>query len=1782
MANRAWSIATPVFIRCYVSLGYRMALGLSSGAYIPANLCTFNSKIFSPWIYYAMSCSGIMFAKVSFVRAIDEGEGMSSAKSIVFVDGHVEDAASLLEGIPPSAETFILDHELDGLSQIAAVLAEREGISTIHVLSHGAEGMVQLGCLELTDANVASRAIDLSAIGSALGEEAEILLYSCDTAASTRGKALVDALSILTGANVAASTTPTGNASMGGDWALQYQTGVINSQPLAVTSYQHVLASTTFDFETVAQSTVSKTISQTIGSDTMIFTATDANLLVDTELNAFGSDVSNASGKVMATGEGGLYIESSLNLSVAGGKTFDLTSFTLAKLGPDGLQITLTSSKGSETVAISFVGDSWVFNTSVMTHPSYFQGVSSISITTNGVGYFEWGFDNIVLSNIIDPTAPPTTTVSTVAPFPDTNSSNTDFITNTPSQTISGTLSANLVAGESVQVSIDGGTSWSNAISSVGSNTWSFATTLIGSITLAARVTNVNGSSTAYTQAFILDTTAPTNTFSNLSFLPDTGTSNTDFITNTASQTIKATLNTGITGTDVVYGSLDNGATWVNITSKLSGTSLSWNGVTLSSSSTLKLKVTDNAGNDGTIASQAYVLDTTAPTTTFGALKLSLDTGSSSSDFITKTPAQTITATLSSAPAGSDEVYGSLDNGATWSNITSKLSGTALTWDGVTLSGSNTVQLKVTDIAGNDGTIKSQAYVLDISAPATPSTPVLDSASDTGASSSDRITNNTTPTITGTAESGSTVTLYDTDGTTVLGTGVATGGAYSIAVSALTSTSHTITAKATDVAGNTSAASSGTTLTIDTSAPTTVALSATSATTVNATAGATLASLSATDNSAITYSLVAGNGTNDSANNLFTLTGGTLKPVGNLAAGSYNIYVSATDVAGNHSEQAFTFNVSNGPSVGSIVRTGGGSTIVDHAATSLTYTVTFNEAVTGVDTSDFTLVKTSSANGTIGGISTTDNITYTVTVSGLSGDGTLGLDLNASGTGIQNGSSANIAGGYSGQVLTLDHTSPVAPGAPIMTTATDTGTSNSDGITNNATPAFTGTAEANSTVTLYDTDGVTSLGSASANGSGKWSITSSALTNATHTLTAKAVDAAGNSSTASSALSVTIETSAAAPGTPALSAGSDSGMLGDGITNVSTPTITGTGTNGATATLYDTDGTTVLGSAVVNSSGIWSITSSALSQGSHSLTTKQVTLAGNTSVASAVTTLTIDTTAPIPPGGLTLAAASDSGTLGDGITNVTTPSISGTAEANSKVTLYDSDGATVLGTATASGAGAWSVTSSALSLGNHTLTAKQTDLAGNVSVASTALTLSIIATPSAPVTPSVPSNLIDGVPVSTTSVVLPGGVTGTLLTVPTVPVGAGTSVGAANVADIPLVTSGSTILLASQVPIGAGLTSAGGPSQPAGNSSSSLLAAIQAQTRSHDLADQNHLSGNGTQFLGLLPSTIPLLVNTIVIQGTAPNSTTPLTLTGTSTANQHTALVIDTSTVTNSTVVLQKVDFAAVIGAATVISDTAGQILTGDASNQTFIIASNNGNQLAGADTTLASQVHAGAGNDVLQYGLPTNATTVDALNASLLANSTTTGSLSAATSVLLNGGTGSDTAVFSKAHSAYIIDQRDGYVLVTDKADATQRITVTNTESLKFSDSQVSVESRTELTTLAGLYQTAFGRQADINGFDFWGAQQAKGVSLGSIAVSMLGSNEAAVRGFALNGDKTHDITVLYRAVFGRDPEGNGLAYWQSQMSQGQSIVDVANGFMAATEISEHKLAVSGWDMNF
>jgi hypothetical protein len=110
-------------------------------------------------------------------------------------------------------------------------------------------------------------------------------------------------------------------------------------------------------------------------------------------------------------------------------------------------------------------------------------------------------------------------------------------------------------------------------------------------------------------------------------------------------------------------------------------------------------------------------------------------------------------------------------------------------------------------------------------------------------------------------------------------------------------------------------------------------------------------------------------------------------------------------------------------------------------------------------------------------------------------------------------------------------------------------------------------------------------------------------------------------------------------------------------------------------------------------------------------------------------TLQIDTVAPAAPANLSLDSSTDSGTVGDGITNFAQVKIDGTAEAGSTVMLYDSNGTTVIGTGTADATtGALGITTSVLANGTHSITAIATDAAGNVSAVSSAYAVTIDAT----------------------------------------------------------------------------------------------------------------------------------------------------------------------------------------------------------------------------------------------------------------------------------------------------------------------------------------------------------------------------------------------------------------------------------------------------------------------
>ncbi|MCP4856076.1 MAG: hypothetical protein GY903_16450, partial [Fuerstiella sp.] len=209
------------------------------------------------------------------------------------------------------------------------------------------------------------------------------------------------------------------------------------------------------------------------------------------------------------------------------------------------------------------------------------------------------------------------------------------------------------------------------------------------------------------------------------------------------------------------------------------------------------------------------------------------------------------------------------------------------------------------------------------------------------------------------------------------------------------------------------------------------------------------------------------------------------------------------------------------------------------------------------------------------------------------------------------------------------------------------------------------------------------------------------------------------------------------PSTPDLDPVSDSGLSNtDDLTNVTTPTFSGTAEPDSTVELFS-DVTGSLGTVAANATtGTWSITSGvALADGTHHITAIATNTALNVSAASGVLTVTIDTAAPATPGIPDLDASSDTGSSNtDDITADTTPTISGTAEPNGIVEIFD--GGTSLGTTTANGTGDWTFTASTLADGLHNLTAAATDAAGNVSAASGVLTVTIdTAAPATPATP---------------------------------------------------------------------------------------------------------------------------------------------------------------------------------------------------------------------------------------------------------------------------------------------------------------------------------------------------------------------------------------------------------------------------------------------------------------
>ena len=684
-------------------------------------------------------------------------------------------------------------------------------------------------------------------------------------------------------------------------------------------------------------------------------------------------------------------------------------------------------------------------------------------------------------------------------------------------------------------------------------------------------------------------------------------------------------------GTITVSGSAEPGAT-VTITypDGTSGTviadptghySITSPGV--QTSGTVTAEATDAAGNDGPPASSAYV-DGTGP--------------AAPSITVTGQGDGTITVSGSAEPGATFTI--TYPDGTSGTVIADPTGHYSITSPGVQTSG--TVTAEATDAAGNDGPPASSAYV-DGTGPAAPSITVTGQGDGT-------------ITVSGSAEPGATVTITYPDGTS--GTVIADPtGHYSI-TSPGVQTSGTVTAEATDAAGNDGPPASS--AYVDGTGP-----AAPSITVTGQGDGTITVSGSAEPGATVTITYPDG-------------TSGTViaDPTGHYSITSPGVQTSgtvtaeATDAAGNDGPPASSAYVDGtGPAAPSITVTGQGDgtiTVSGSAEPGATVTITYPDGTSGTVIADPTGH-------------------YSITSPGVQTSGTVTAE-------------ATDAAGNDGPPASSAYVDGTGPAAPSITV-----TGQGDG-----TITVSGSAEPGATVTITYPDGTS--GTVIADPTGHYSIISPGV-QTTGTVTAEATDAAGNDGPPASSAYV----DGTGPAAPSITVtGQADGRI----------TVSGSAEPGATVTITYPDGTS--GTVIADPTGHYSITSPGV-QTSGTVTAEATDAAGNDGPPAS--SAYVDGTGPAATATITTFTDNQPQNTGDlvngAVTNDGEPllkgNVSGLADGDT-VRVYE--GATLVGTAAVVG-NTWSLQLGALGEGGHSYIALVADKAGNEGTSSSVLSLTV-------------------------------------------------------------------------------------------------------------------------------------------------------------------------------------------------------------------------------------------------------------------------------------------------------------------------------------------------------------------------------------------------------------------------------------------------------------------------
>ncbi len=160
---------------------------------------------------------------------------------LLFVDTTVSGWQSIVAQAKPNVQVILLDPARDPIDQIAQTMSHEGKVDAIHIVSHGADGTLQIGGRSIDLTSLQGYSTQLATIGEHLTSDGDILLYGCDIGEGAAGEQFVQALARATGADVAASTDATGAADMGGNWVLEYQFGQIDATVVQATAFAGLL-----------------------------------------------------------------------------------------------------------------------------------------------------------------------------------------------------------------------------------------------------------------------------------------------------------------------------------------------------------------------------------------------------------------------------------------------------------------------------------------------------------------------------------------------------------------------------------------------------------------------------------------------------------------------------------------------------------------------------------------------------------------------------------------------------------------------------------------------------------------------------------------------------------------------------------------------------------------------------------------------------------------------------------------------------------------------------------------------------------------------------------------------------------------------------------------------------------------------------------------------------------------------------------------------------------------------------------------------------------------------------------------------------------------------------------------------------------------------------------------------------------------------------------------------------------------------------------------------------